>query len=94
MLNISNSILGLQKSVETFNKSADRISKMGLDSPKNTDDSSINNIEDKVTLSQNDEIDLTKEFIKMELSDVCYKANAKVIGTSNNMLGTVLDIKA
>ena len=94
MLNINNSIQGLRSATNDFNKSADRISKSGL--IQNTqDDSLIQDIEDKITLTNNDEtIDVAKEFIKMELIDVCYKANAKVIKTSDDMIGTVIDLKA
>jgi len=94
MLSINSSIQGLQNSVKTFNESAERISKFGLPQKNNSDDSLITDIEDKITLTNNSEVDLTQEFIKMELSEVCYKANAKIIGTSDEMLGTIVNTKA
>jgi len=94
MLNINNSIQGLRNATNDFNKSADRISKTGL--TNNTqDDNLIQDVEDRITLTNNDEtVDVATEFIKMELIDVCYKANARVIKTSDDMIGTVIDLKA
>ena len=94
MLSIHSSIQGMQKSVNSFNKSADRISKSGLETKIPADDKMIEEIEDKITLTNNNDIDITTEFIKMELAEVCYKANAKVVKTSDEMLGTSINIKA
>ncbi len=93
MLLINNSVRGIQKSANDFNKSADRISKTGL-SNNNSSDDLINNVEDRITLTSNDEIDLTQEFLKMELSEVCYKANATVLKTSDQLTGTIINTKA
>ncbi len=93
MLSINSSIQGIQKSTNDFNKSADKISKLGLPSSNNSDDL-ITNIEDKITLTNNTEVDLTQEFLKMELSEVCYKANAKVLKTSDELTGTIINTKA
>ena len=93
MLNVSSSIQGIQKSVNDFNKSADRISKLALPNNETSDDL-ITDIEDKITLTDNNEIDLAQEFIKMELSEVCYKANARVLKTSDELTGTIVNIKA
>lgn len=92
MLSINSSVQGIQKSTNDFNKSADKISKLNL--PNNDDsDDLITNIEDKITLTNNNEVDLTQEFLKMELSEVCYKANAKVLKTSNELTGTIINTK-
>jgi len=96
MLNINNSIHGLQRASHNFNKSAEKISKI------NNDITSENNIdiEDKVSInsienSNNaEEVDIAKEIISMNLSEISYQANAKTIKANDDMMGTIIDIKA
>ena len=82
-------IKGIRKSADEFAKSAQKISNFNL---KNDDFE----IEDKVTLSTDTDdtkIDIAKEFVKMELSEICYKANVQVLKTSDEMTGKLIDIK-
>ena len=85
-------ISGLSKSVNQFNKAAQKISEYGTSS--SLKDEHIYEIEDKITLSQDDSIDLTKQFVKIELAQVCYNANAKLISVNDDLTSTIINIKA
>jgi len=91
VLNISST--GLKKAANEYLSSANKISRIGLEK-KNSENGDISEVSDKVILSDRGEkTDILKEFVKMELSEICYKANAEVVKISNDMLGTIIDKK-
>jgi flagellar basal body rod protein FlgC len=86
-----NSMMQLEKKLE---KSADELSKLGLNNDQleqNSNEQLAQQESDKAQVAQTN---ITQEMVNQIQIPLAYTANAEVISTQNSIAQTVLDIKA